>query len=61
MCGNWFHHCKHGDVNVDDHLRDGRPKTFEDDELKELLDEYFCETQNELDSALGITLQAISI
>ena len=45
---------------MDDRLREGRPKTFEDAELKALLDDDLCQTQEELTSALGVTRQANS-
>ncbi|GJQ78436.1 hypothetical protein Trydic_g11555 [Trypoxylus dichotomus] len=46
--------------NVDDHPREGRPKTFGYAELEALLDEDPCQTQQELSSVLGVTRQAIS-
>ena len=55
-----FHRFKDGDFDVDDRPREGRPKTFEDAELKTLLDEDPCQTPEELASALGVTRQAIS-
>ena len=59
-CRDWFHRFKDGDFNVDDHPREGMPKTIEDAELEALLDEDSCQTQEELASALGVTRQAIS-
>ena len=32
-CRDWFRRFKDGDFEVDDRLREGRPKTFEDAEL----------------------------
>ncbi|GJQ80062.1 hypothetical protein Trydic_g14811 [Trypoxylus dichotomus] len=57
---DWFRRFKDCDVDVDDHPRQGRPKTFEDAELEALLDEDPCQTQQELLSAPGVTRQAIS-
>ena len=59
-CRNWFCPFKDSDFHVDDRPREERPKTFEDAELQELLDEDPCRTQEELASALGVTRQAIS-
>ena len=59
-CRDWFRRFKDGDFHVDDHPREGRPKTFEDAELEALLDEDSCQTQEDLASALGVTHQAIS-
>ena len=39
-----------GDFDVDDRLREGRPKTFEDAVLEALLNEYPCQTLEELAS-----------
>ena len=59
-CRDWFCRFKDGDFDVDDRSRGGRPKTFEDVELKALLDEDPCQAQEKLASALGVTRQAIS-
>lgn len=40
--------------------RPGQPKTLEDEELKALLDEDCCQTQEELAGFLGATKSAIS-
>ena len=58
-CRVWFCRFKDGDSDVDDRLREGRPKTFEDAELEALFDEDPCQTQEELASALGVTCGAI--
>ncbi|GJQ65332.1 hypothetical protein Trydic_g7448 [Trypoxylus dichotomus] len=48
MCRDSFHSFKDGDFDVNDHVREGRPKTFEYAELEALLDEDLCQTQQEL-------------
>ena len=48
----------YGKQTVYDRPRERRPKTFEDAELKALLDEDPCQTQGEL--AVGLTRQDIS-
>ena len=40
--------------------RPGQPKKFADEELKALLDEDCCQTQEELAESLGVTQAAIS-
>ena len=32
-CRDWFRRFRDGDFDVDDHPREGRPKTFEDDDV----------------------------
>lgn len=59
-CRDRFRRFKDGVFGVDDCPREGRPKTFEDSELEELLDEDPCQTREQLASALGVTRQAIS-
>uniref|UniRef100_A0A6M2DQ69 Putative mariner mos1 transposase acromyrmex echinatior n=1 Tax=Xenopsylla cheopis TaxID=163159 RepID=A0A6M2DQ69_XENCH len=56
----WFRRFKDGNFDVDDHPREGRPKTFENAKLEALLEEDSCQTQEELASELGVTRQAIS-
>ena len=53
-CRDWFHSFKDGDFDVDDRLRNGRPKTFEDAALKALLDEDLCQAPEELASARNL-------
>ena len=43
-----------------DEKRPGQPKKFEDEELEALLDEYYCQTQEELAESLDVTQAAIS-
>ena len=41
-CRDWFGRFKDGDFDVDNHPREGRPKTFKDAELEALLKEDLC-------------------
>ena len=45
---------------MEDEERPVQPKKFEDEELEALLDEYCCQTQEELAESLGVTQAAIS-
>ena len=51
----WFQKFKNGEFDVEDKERSGRPKVYEDAELKALLDEDSCQTQKELTFTLGVT------
>ena len=57
----WFRRFKDGDFSVEDKLRSGQSKKFEDKELEALLEEDQSQTQEELTESLGITQQAISV
>ena len=46
-CRDWFRLFKDGDSDVDDRLREGRSKTFEDAELEAFLDKVRCQSQEE--------------
>jgi len=46
-CKEWFRRFKDGDFSVEDKLRSGQPKKFEDKELKTLLEEDQSQTQEE--------------
>jgi len=59
-CREWFQRFKNGDFDVEDRHGGGREKVFEDAELKALLDQDSCRTQEELAGSLGVTQQAIS-
>ena len=59
-CRDWFRHFKDGDFDVDDRPREARAKYFGEAKLEALLDEDPFQTQEQLDSALGVTRQAIS-
>nr|CCC86608.1 transposase [Tapinoma nigerrimum] len=58
-CETWFRQFKCGDFNVQDKERPGRPKTFEDAELQELLDEDSTQTQKQLAEKLNVSRVAI--
>ena len=45
---------------MEDEERPGQPKKFQDEELEALLDEDYCQTQEELAESLGVTQLAIS-
>ena len=46
-CQKWFARFKSGDFGLEDELRPGQPKKFEDEELEALLDEDCFRTQEE--------------
>ena len=58
-CQKWFARFKSGGFELDDEERPGQPKKFEDEELEALLDEDYCQTQEELAESLGVTQTAI--
>ena len=60
-CKYWFRRFKSDDFDTEDKEREGRPQTFEDAELEELLDQDSCQTQEELAETLEVTQQAISL
>ena len=59
-CQKWFARFKSGDFGMENEERPGQPNKFEDEELKALLDEDSCQTQEELAESLGVTQAAIS-
>ena len=44
-CREWFQKFKNGEFDIKDKERSGRPKVYEDAELKALLDQDSCQTQ----------------
>jgi len=60
-CRKWFRRFKDGDFSVEDKLRSGQSKKFEDKELEALLEEDQSQTQEELAESLGVTQQAVSV
>ncbi|GBP38937.1 Mariner Mos1 transposase [Eumeta japonica] len=56
----WFQKFKNGDFDIEDKDRSKRPKTYEDTELEELLEEDLSQTQKELALTLEVTQQAVS-
>ncbi|GBP91856.1 Mariner Mos1 transposase [Eumeta japonica] len=59
-CREWFQKFKNGDFVVVDKNCSGRPKTYEDAELKKLLEEDSSQTQKEFSLTLEVTQQAVS-
>ena len=60
-CQEWFARFKSGDFGLEDEERPRQPKKFEDEELEALLDEDYCQTQEELAESLEVTQAVISI
>ena len=58
-CQKWFARFKSGYFGLEDEERPGQPKKLEDEELEALLDEDYCQTQEELAESLGVTQAAI--
>jgi len=52
-CREWFRRFKDEDFSVENKLRSGQPKKFEDKELEALLEE--DQTQEEFVESLGVT------
>ena len=46
-CRKWFQKFKNGEFDIKDKECSGRPKVYEDAELKALLDQDRCQTQKE--------------
>ena len=59
-CREWFQRFKNSDFDIEDRLRDGREKVFEDVELEALLEQDSCQNQEKLARSLGVTQQTIS-
>lgn len=59
-CETWFRKFKSGDFDLKDSKRSGRPKTFVDAELQELLDEDPTQTQKQLAETLNVAQETIS-
>ena len=59
-CCEWFQKFKNGQFHIEDKERCGRPKVYEDEELEALLDQDWCQKQEELARTLGVTQEAIS-
>jgi len=59
-CREWFRRFENGDFDIEHRQGDGREKVFKDAELKALLHEDSCQTQEELTGSLGVTQSAIS-
>mgnify|MGYP003334104996 CR=1 FL=1 len=59
-CEYWFRRFRSGDFDTSDKERPGQPKIFEDEELKSLLDQDACQTQDELAKSLNVDRTTIS-
>ena len=56
----WFQKFKNDEFDVEDKEHIGRPKVYEDAKLESLLDEDWCQTEEELALTLGVTRPEIS-
>ena len=54
-CQNWFARFKSGNFGLEDEECSEQPNKFEGEELEALLDEDYCQTQEELAESLGVT------
>ena len=59
-CQKWFARLRSSNFGLKDEEHPGQPKKFENVELEVLLDENCCQTQEELETSLGVTQAAIS-
>ena len=48
-CHEWFQKFKNDKFDIEDKVRSGRPKVYEDAELEALLDQDSCQTQEQYD------------
>lgn len=60
MCKDWFKRFRNGDFDVEDKLRSGRPKRFEDCDLKALIDADPSQSRAQLAATLGMCKSMIS-
>ena len=58
-CETWLRQFKSGDFDLTDNEHPGTAKKFEDEELKELLDEDPTQSQQQLAQTLNVTRGAI--
>ena len=59
-CEYWFRSFKSGDFHTEDKERLSHPNKIEDEQLKTLLDEDPCQTQDEVAESLGVDRSTIS-
>lgn len=59
-CKLWFRRFKSGDFGTDDKERPGKPRKFEDEELKALINENPSHTLNELAEAFNVSTTSVS-
>ena len=55
VCQQWFARFKSSDFDTEDKERTGPSKKIDDEELKALLDQDSCQTQEELEKTLEVT------
>lgn len=61
QCFEWFNRFKNGDYCIKDKERPGQPKKFEDEDLKTLLNEDSCQTQEQLAESLEVDRSTVAI
>lgn len=59
-CREWFRRFKSGNFEIKDKERPGQPKKFEDEELKEVLDEDPCQTLKSIAETLNVDESTVS-
>jgi histone-lysine N-methyltransferase SETMAR len=59
-CREGFQRFKNNDYDLSDDDRSGAPKKFDDEDLKKILDEDPCQTQQELAESLGVDRTTVS-
>lgn len=60
QCFEWFRRFKNDDFNINDDDRSGRRKNFDDEELKTLLSQDSCQTQEQLSISLGVDRSTVA-
>ena len=61
-CRNWYRRFKNNDFELEDIVRSGAPKKFEDKELEKLLDQYYIQYSLQVDeSTVSKRLKALGL
>lgn len=60
QCFEWFHRFKNDDFDINDKDRSGRSKKFDDEELKTLLSQDSCQTQEQIASSLKVDRSTVA-